>query len=301
MDGAVQRLGDESLSASCSLERSSWLAAGCMIGAVPAMKSLVRSAFRKFGFDLRRLETNSEESRPITPLEASLTLLLGLQPLVRIAQIGANDGRINDPIFHFASTNRDRVELLLIEPQQSLHPILEETYRTNPIKTLVSRAIGPQGEMTLYAINPTCWGGCKVPYASGWPSYRAPTGITSSSRQHVQTFFRTYYTGPVSETEAIVEIRVPSSPLIDVLESERFGTEVDLLQVDTEGFDDIAIYHSSVDQIRPNLINFETTHLTEENTEKLHVYLKELGYSINATGVDTLAILSDRVAPWALD
>lgn len=267
-----------------------------MIGAVHAMKSLVKSVFQKFGFDLRRLEANSEEGRPITPLEASLTLLLGLQPLVRIAQIGANDGRINDPIFHFASTNRDRVELLLIEPQESLHSILKETYATNPMKTLVSGAIGPQGVMTLYAINPECWGDCEVPYASGWPSYRAPTGITSSSRPHVQTFLRSYYKGSIPETEAIVQIRVSSSPLIDVLEGAKFGTSVDLLQVDTEGFDDIAIYHSSVDQIRPKLINFETSHLTEKNIEKLHAYLKKLGYSINVLGVDTLAILSDRVA-----
>ncbi|MCD9622760.1 FkbM family methyltransferase [Rhabdothermincola salaria] len=206
--------------------------------------------------------------------------------------MGANDGRIADPIHGFAAAHQDRVDLLLIEPQESLHSMLEESYGGHPSKTIVGRAVGPAGELKLFAVNPECWSDCSVPYADGWPSYRAPTGITSADYGHVEAWVQKYYVGSLPLSEVVVELTVPSTPLLPLLVDTGFGDSVDLLQIDTEGFDDTVIYESSIERLLPSVINFESRHLSGLRAKELTSYLQEFGFSIIANGGDTLAIRS---------
>lgn len=79
-------------------------------------------------------------------------------------------------------------------------------------------------------------------------------------------------------------------PLSDVMKRADWAPVVDVLQVDCEGFDDEVLYHSSLAELTPKLINFEETALTTEQIERLSRALRGLGYSLQSTGQDVLAI-----------
>jgi hypothetical protein len=69
--------------------------------------------------------------------------------------------------------------------------------------------------------------------------------------------------------------------------------DIDLLQIDAEGYDDQVIYNSSIDFFKPKFINFESKNLDKDNLKNLIKYLKENSYEcIKWKTSDHLAVLS---------
>lgn len=221
--------------------------------------------------------------------------LLSCSKDLKIVQIGANDGANRDPIYRFVRQFPERTSILLIEPQEYLMPYLEENYGFHNNKKIFNGAIGPDGILKLYVVNKSCWDDLDVPYTKGMPQYLGPTGITSSNREHVRRWLSRYLkkqNGKVDIEAAILEMDVPSTQLSRLLREMDFGQAVDVLQVDVEGYDDQAIYHSNIDELMPKVINFEACHLPPERLEKLVSFLEERGYFVSHHGSDALAILS---------
>lgn len=231
--------------------------------------------------------SGSEKSR----LDEMLEQLLTTSDTLSIVQVGANDGRLNDPIYPFVRRHPGRTRLLLIEPQTSVLPKLTETYADHPSATIVQCAIGTLGVSTLWTVDQAFWEDCQPRYAGDWPAYRAPTGLTSENRHHVESWVHENYTGDRAPAEVITSFTMQSRPLIEVLESSGFGFGVDLLQIDAEGSDDLVIMNSSIDQLLPTLINFEQAHLPQPRHTALTEYLKAIGYEIHDNGYDALAVL----------
>ena len=247
----------------------------------------------------RRMATRRRRRRAAptpTPLQEALIDLLSARGILSIVQVGANDGRINDPINGFVSSHRDTTRLLLIEPQVQLLPMLRQTYADHPCARIEHCAIGPSGEMTLWQVAEQFWDDVDANYSSAgdWPSYRAPSGVTSSSREHVVAWLSKHYVIERPLDELITSFTIPSLSLFEVLESSGFGLGVDLLQVDTEGSDDVVIMNSSIESIRPALINFEWAHLTDERYAALDDHLRSNGYTVTRHGPDALAVLRAR-------
>lgn len=234
---------------------------------------------------------SNESGTPIGRLDKMLQQLLSTRDTLSIVQVGANDGLLNDPINPFVRRHPGRTRLLLIEPQASVLPMLKETYADHPSATIVQCAIGTPGVSTLWTVDQAFWKDCQPGYAGNWPAYRAPTGLTSENRSHVESWAEQHYTGDRASTEVITSFTMQSRPLIEVLESSGFGFGVDLLQVDTEGSDDVVIMNSSIDQLLPTLINFEQAHLPQSRLAALTEHLKAIGYEIHDNGYDALAEL----------
>lgn len=253
-------------------------------------KRAIRSLLERFGYQIRR--TSSESIDRPSPVNVALHTLLSFRDEIGIVQIGANDGRFNDPIYPFVCENLDRTRILLIEPQSTVLPYLKSNYANHPNAVTANNAIGPAGEITLYAIAPDAWADCKVTYADPeWPPYRAPTGITSTNREMVVQWARNYYKGRRPSESVVIALPVTSVGLVQVIGATGFTTPVDLIQVDAEGFDDQALYNSDLETYRPTLINFESKSLTSDSLARLAKYLEDLGYELFHTGPDTLAIL----------
>jgi len=209
-------------------------------------------------------------------------------------QVGANDGRLNDPIHPFIQRHPDQTRLLLIEPQASVLPMLRETYADHPSATILQCAIGSPGISTLWTIKQSCWEDFHPGYAVLWPSYRAPTGLTSENRSHVESLVAKHYGGELPLDAVLDSFQIESRSLLDVLESSGFGFGVDLLQVDTEGSDDVVIMNSAIEQLRPALINFESAHLSEPRMTAVCEHLITIGYKISDNGRDALAVLKSQ-------
>jgi FkbM family methyltransferase len=216
--------------------------------------------------------------------------LLTTSPSLKIAVVGANDGAINDPIFSFAREFRNRVSILLIEPQPSLIPYLRENYWQHPDATIVNCAVGASGTLSLFAVKPAYWDKLSVPYARNWPPYRAPTGVTSFSRDRVAGWLADKLPPGTDLDDAIHAFDVPASDLRHITETHGFGPHLDILQVDAEGADDVVLYNSNLPLFRPKLIHYESVGLDAEKDRKLSEYLTGLGYMIIPDGTDTIAI-----------
>ena len=257
------------------------------------LKELTRRAAGSIGYEIRRKQPKAIKSLTpkLTAYEAALQTLLACRDYVHIVQIGANDGAINDPIYAFVSSAPDRTYILLVEPQEDLIPYLRQNYAFHPNATIFQGAVGPPGTLELHAVDPAYWPALKpIPYATGWPNYRAPTGVTSAERAHVHKWLRNHLKESSNADKAIYTFQAPCMGLVDLLTKTGIEADIDVLQVDAEGFDDVVIYNANIGSLMPTLINFEVGRMEANRQSELEHYLESLGYRINRCGNDALAV-----------
>ena len=92
---------------------------------------------------------------------------------------------------------------------------------------------------------------------------------------------------------------IQSKNLINVLNEFDICDEIDVLQIDTEGFDDEIIYASDIHITKPKLIHFESIHLDKEKKSNLFNYLKTLNYDVFEIAENTMALHNS--IDWSFD
>lgn len=240
---------------------------------------------------LKKFGDKKKRTPKFSAYDVALQTILACRERVRIVQIGANDGSINDPIYKFVQFAKDRTDILLVEPQEDLIPYLRQNYMFHPNATIIQAAVGPPGTLELYAVEQAYWPALKpIGYAQGWPEYRAPTGVTSAERAHVHKWLEEHLKTPGDADKAIRSFHVPCMDIAGLLSEAEFKTEIDVIQIDAEGFDDTVIYNANLDILRPAVINFEVAHLSKDRLIALAKHLHEHGYQMNCDGMDALAI-----------
>lgn len=226
----------------------------------------------------------------LSPYECALHTLLTCREKISVVIVGANDGRVNDPVYDFCRSFPGRTSVIAVEPQRAVIPFLEENYQWHPDFLAVNAAVGEMKELTLYSVDPMVWDQIDAPYARGWPTYRAPTGVTSSERSHVLSWL-SKHRGRVNDIESsILEMRVECMALAELLSRFAPGRAVDVLQIDVEGSDDLVIYASNIAQTRPSVIYFEKKYLPDARYRKLADFLGGLGYQLFEYRHDALAL-----------
>lgn len=197
-------------------------------------------------------------------------------------QVGANDGKLEDPIYQHVLTYGSKV--LLIEPQPWLMGALRENYVTFSGNLLIENiAIGP--EEGILALN--------VLKQDFWDEYisldgRSPTILFTADRLLLRRRIAKRMKVGLDEAERRLQvINVPMHPLSNVL--TRHGIEtIDVLQVDCEGWDVKVVL--SLGHYRPALINIESLSLSEADKELFIGWCKQNGYGLVQGWKDTLAI-----------
>lgn len=213
--------------------------------------------------------------------DIALRALLKERGTLNIVQVGANDGKINDPVYEFVVENKDATRILLVEPQSELIPFLKENYSDHQSAFVFNGAIGPTEFLSLYRVKPDLWGSFIPRYLEEAPAYRVPSGFASASKQFVLDHATGNFRVNLALEQCIEEIRVPCRVLKDLVSEFPFVADVDLLQIDTEGFDDVTIEACNIDVLKPSIINFEFMHLGEERLSRLLTYLNEAGYIVS--------------------
>lgn len=225
-------------------------------------------------------------------LDVVLEAVASSQNMLNIVQVGANDGSHGDPIHNFLIENKDRTNALLIEPQPEIIPYLQRAYVEHPRVSIFKGAIGESESLLLYRIRPDLWSSFHAPYLRQAPEYRAASGLTSASREHVMKAARKYLDRNVSAEEAVETIEVPCRRLADLMSSMAFPMDIHVLQVDAEGADDQVIYACDIGELQPVVINFESMNLDKGRLADLESFLSRKGYKIfRWSKSDTVAIL----------
>ena len=189
---------------------------------------------------------------------------------VTFLEIGANDGVTGDPIHSFVI--RYGFRGVCIEPQPDAFAKLQATYHDHPGIVCEQAAIGAtEGTTSLYRFRP----GPGVPE---WAHL-----LASFSREVLVTNFQDIH----GEVESIT---VPTLTVATLRAKHGLDT-VDLVQIDTEGYDFEIIRLLDLANFRPTIIHFEATLLLPDDRQACYAYLAEHGYTVTPNGSDAVAYL----------
>jgi len=154
-------------------------------------------------------------------------------------QIGANDGVRFDPFYHFITNHAAQIKGIVVEPLGDYYSDLKQNYRDYPGIIPVQAAIhNTLKEKVLYRINPD--------KASGAPDWAK--GIASFDADHHKL------SGIPSAVMTQEKVRCIS--FSELLNTNNVA-KVDLLQIDTEGYDAEIIQSIDFDTVKPMVIHFE--------------------------------------------
>lgn len=203
-----------------------------------------------------------------------------------VIQIGANDGITHDPIHKFIK--RDNWKGVLLEPQKHVFDqYLSKIYRNNKGITTINAALGEtDGHLNLYKI--------------GFSNARWATGLATFDKSVLEKAFTS---GHVAKNAAKENVAIPSNPdehivaeKVPLISAETLLStyqidKIDLLQIDTEGFDYEVIKMFDIKKTKPGLIVFESSHLPKETLAEAVAYLQENNYETVTSGANTVAML----------
>lgn len=250
-------------------------------------RTLVKTAkkwIRDAGYELRRRDRDLDVSHASAlNHDDALTLLFrNIDPEnFFFVQIGANDGRMQDPLYDHI--RRYGLRGLLVEPQPAVFEKLKSNYADQPQLLFENCAIAPEkGEMTLYTLPDTL----DFPEAD-----KNFSGFASFNREHVIKGFN-FHAPQVGLTgraeDYLVTCRVAAMPFEALLQKHGIK-RVDYVQIDTEGFDFEIIRMIDFEGHPPGAILYEHSGLSPEDKRACWEFLAERGYTCAVCGMDTLA------------
>lgn len=207
------------------------------------------------------------------PTFESIKLVLALYSILKpnstFVQIGAFDGQTGDPAIEYVQAGK--LKCLLVEPIELSFQKLKKVYDGMPHVHLIQAAVASSdGEMIMYRVR---------------PGSRSDTEL----RGALASFDKTHLLRHAIQESDIEETRVPALTLKSLL--ARFGfKKINILQIDTEGFDAEVVKMALALEDTPDCINFEHTNLSLETKESLYDLLTQKGYLFSHDKADTLAL-----------
>lgn len=236
--------------------------------------ALFRKLFQRF---------NLRVSRPgpynVFDFESFLCRHLAVHEELFFIQIGANDGVMNDPIYKFNHTYSERVSGIVIEPLPDFFSSLVANYKSLPnIKPLNFAIHNSKSEMLVYRVKPEYIS--KVPvFARGIASFD-PNHWKKTSLIQDSSYIESELVKCVSYSQLLIDNQV---------------RKIDLLIIDTEGYDYEILMNIDYIQVKPRIIRFEhgvrDSVMSEKNFTEIIDLLNSHGYQVIAETYDATAYL----------
>lgn len=199
-------------------------------------------------------------------------------------QIGANDGKTNDPLFEYFSSRQ--WQGLLVEPLPDVFEQLKESYRDNSNVSLANVGVAPSnGTLPFYRVRLS-----KARWATGLSSFERTTLVKHFENGYIQRHAQMDgIEPPTTFDEAVEEIAIPTLTISSLL-SQREVNKVDVICIDTEGFDLEIIKLIDFDSLAPDMIVFERKHLSPEKLDEADRLLASNGYQVMIDGGNAVAL-----------
>lgn len=195
-------------------------------------------------------------------------------------QIGANDGKTVDPLFHFVT--KFGWHGILVEPHPVAFEALKVNYRNqNGLKFLNAALSERDGSRTLYSVRTD---GLSFGHADCYSSFDK-THVARQSR----------WVPDIADRIEELEVKCIS---MQTLLKEADGKTVDVLVMDTEGYDFEILKMIKFDALRPSVICYEHTHLNKADMTKAATLLAKEGYRMTRDNLDTIAYRPATTFGW---
>ena len=206
---------------------------------------------------------------------------------MRFLQIGGNDGFSNDPIHKFIK--RDGWQGVILEPLPDVfEQYLQKVYAKDDGVETINAALGEEDSVTTI-------------YRIGFSKARWATGLTTFRREVLEEAFRSGHVNRKARKEGLKEVPSAEKGIVEeqveVISfqtlTERYTLKgLDLVQIDTEGYDFEIIKLIDFEAVKPTLVIYEHVHLTSKAKEDCEHYLISLGYQLEEFGVNTVATVN---------
>jgi FkbM family methyltransferase len=204
-----------------------------------------------------------------------------LEPNATFVQIGANDGAALDPLHDAIAIRNWRG--VMVEPVPYVCDRLRANMSGNPRVAIENVAIDrTDGTRDFFHLAKA------APGEEVWEFYHA---LGSFDRDVV-----------LSHRDLVpdIEDRLVTTPVrcmtFDALCARHGYRSVDVVQIDTEGYDHVVLGLIDFDRYRPQIVMFEHLHLAPEVHQALRSRLASHGYTDIIDGMDTLAVHRDALA-----
>jgi FkbM family methyltransferase len=200
-------------------------------------------------------------------------------------QVGANDGKTNDPVHKYF---RDYGwKGLLVEPQKDVFELgLTKTYEGNTRVKIENVALGKEeGSLPFYrvAISKARWA----------------TGLSSFDKNSLEEHIKNGYilrkaqeegvTIPEDQSKILETVFVPTLK-VQTLFDRNNVQKFDVLCIDTEGYDFEILKLVDLNKYSPDVILFESKNLSNQDFVAAKTLLTNHGYELFWEKGDTLAI-----------
>lgn len=191
-----------------------------------------------------------------------------------VIKIGSNDGSIGDPISQIVAFN-PKTQCVFVEPVPHLLDRAKKIWGDNPRFRYINTAVNDGSRMRFYYVDPE---------AKSIPNLSIdPEQIGSFDRFHILK----HENGSLESF--IREIDIQGTKLHTLLdEFVDFG--VDILHIDTEGWDWKILSQLQLKKCKPIWIIFEYIHLSIEE-KKLAMDMLSSSYDLHERGTDIFCIL----------
>lgn len=238
------------------------------------IKNIIKNLLDKKGYRVFKVGPYS-----LFDFESFLYRHLAVHKKFSFLQIGANDGVMNDPIYKFNMDNSSVVSGYVLEPLPDIFKKLSENYDSCPnIKAFNLAIHASESEMVLHRVKPSHKD--KVPEFAN--------GIASFNKTHWEK------TNLIPDINYMEEVIVKCTSFQNFIESNSIN-ELDLLLVDTEGYDYEILMSIDFSLIKPRIIRFEhgvrNQLMSSNDFIKVCNHLNSFGYQIIAESYDATAYL----------
>lgn len=198
--------------------------------------------------------------------------LLVKTPL-KFLQIGAFDGASNDFLASFI--DRGLLRGVMVEPEPNAYNKLNKLYESSGEVDLLQCAIAKHnGNVIMYRV--------KQEYHH--LAVFAPQ-LTSMDVNNIRKWMK----GKIDNVEKVIEsFSVPSLTVDEVIGRYKL-VDLDVLQIDTEGFDAEIIKMLPLDKVKPSIISFEILNLSVEDKNHVYGILMDNGYMLSESIMDCVA------------
>ena len=231
-------------------------------------RKILRHFLKKTGYEL--IERRQQLPPPtFDKVKLVLALYAIIRPNSTFVQIGAYDGQTSDPVNEYVLTGK--MNCLLVEPIETSFHKLRKFYDGTPNIHLIQAAIGhSNGSTIMFKVRQTS------------QNYSIPRGGLAS-------FEKAHLLRHGIKEEDIETVNVPCLTLKSLLAKFHL-TEIDIMQIDTEGFDAEIVKMALAMDKTPDCINFENSNLSLENKTEIYDLLTKGGYVHSSDTFNTMAL-----------
>ncbi len=243
--------------------------------AFTGLRAFVQRFVNKFGYKIEKLR--HPISAPIDVFDLVVHKLVTTVPDFFFVQIGANDGITHDPIREYVLKYHWRG--LLVEPQPNVMPLLRKNYQDEKQLVFEEAAVAEKDGVARFFIADE--------------SLAPARNLTVFSSLDKDVLARCLPHGAAHPTPPVREIEVKALSVQALLDRHRI-TKIDLLQIDTQGFDCPIVKQFLSSKVRPTAIHFEHYHTPEDDFRECLRLLVDSGYRFASLEIDTVAYLQEK-------